>query len=72
MYGLSRQRRVGMQSRGQPLIKHLWGLKGAQSLDGGKTDNISEIFCAWNYNKYGRYISLISIMGSRRYSSSQN
>jgi len=31
-----------------------------------KTDDIAEIFGARNYNKYGRYISLISVRGRRR------
>lgn len=31
-----------------------------------KTDDITEIFCARNYNKYEKYISLISVRGRRR------
>lgn len=31
-----------------------------------KTNDIKEIFCARNYNKYGKYISLISVRGRRR------
>ncbi|KAH0633006.1 hypothetical protein KY284_035792 [Solanum tuberosum] len=31
-----------------------------------KKDAFSEIYCARNYNKYGRYISLINIKGRRR------
>lgn len=31
-----------------------------------RLDDIGEIFCAQNYNKYGRYISLTSVRGKRR------
>ncbi|KAH0742544.1 hypothetical protein KY290_030537 [Solanum tuberosum] len=31
-----------------------------------KTNDIAEVFSARNYNKYGRYISLISVRGRRR------
>uniref|UniRef100_A0A0V0HI06 Putative ovule protein n=1 Tax=Solanum chacoense TaxID=4108 RepID=A0A0V0HI06_SOLCH len=31
-----------------------------------KKDVFSEIYCARNYNKYGRYISLINVKGRRR------
>ncbi|KAH0746888.1 hypothetical protein KY285_008545 [Solanum tuberosum] len=31
-----------------------------------KTEALSEIFCAPNYNKFGRYISLINLRGERK------
>jgi len=31
-----------------------------------KTKALSEIFCARNYNKFGRYISLINLRGKRK------
>ncbi|KAH0773714.1 hypothetical protein KY290_010851 [Solanum tuberosum] len=31
-----------------------------------KKDSFSEVFCSRNYNKYGRYISLINVRGRRR------
>uniref|UniRef100_M1DTT7 DUF4283 domain-containing protein n=1 Tax=Solanum tuberosum TaxID=4113 RepID=M1DTT7_SOLTU len=31
-----------------------------------KKDGFSEVFCSRNYNKYGRYISLINVKGRRR------
>ncbi|KAH0730081.1 hypothetical protein KY289_001269 [Solanum tuberosum] len=31
-----------------------------------KTEALSEIFCARNYNKFGRYISLINLRGKRK------
>ena len=31
-----------------------------------KTENLSEIFCARNFNKFGRYISSINVRGRRR------
>uniref|UniRef100_M1BB33 DUF4283 domain-containing protein n=1 Tax=Solanum tuberosum TaxID=4113 RepID=M1BB33_SOLTU len=33
---------------------------------GGRRQNLSEIFCARNFNKFGRYISLINVRGRRR------
>lgn len=31
-----------------------------------RTEPLAEIFCARNFNKYGRYISLINVRGKRR------
>uniref|UniRef100_A0A0V0HU48 Putative ovule protein n=1 Tax=Solanum chacoense TaxID=4108 RepID=A0A0V0HU48_SOLCH len=49
-----------------------WTLREASKSKGNsvrrwkKKDAFSEIYCARNFNKFGRYISLINIRGRRR------
>ncbi|WMV50550.1 hypothetical protein MTR67_043935 [Solanum verrucosum] len=48
------------------VLKEASQTKGNSVCRWRKTNDIAEIFGARNYNKYGRYISLISVRGRRR------